>query len=169
MDHPYWSSQCHWRRLQQCSIQWSPCLLWSTAHILLQTTVAASTRPSHIQCTLLAEGNQAELERPASPPALCADNPGARIQGAALKFYCAEGPAVARFDRECAIYERFQEPYLRPEASQYLPAILDVYPSDTTVTGSAGDALPPCLVMEQGSYSLQAGRLLHNFTMNNSA
>ncbi|KAK9833700.1 hypothetical protein WJX74_003155 [Apatococcus lobatus] len=85
-----------------------------------------------------------------------------RGEGTALKFYCAEGPAVARFDRECAIYERFQEPYLRPEASNYLPAILDVYPSDTTVTGSAGDALPPCLVMEQGSYSLQdllAGQL----------
>ena len=77
------------------------------------------------------------------------------MQGAALKFYCAEGPAVARFDRECAIYERFQEPYLRHEARNYLPSVLDVYQSDAAVTGSAGDALPPCLVMEQGAYSLQ--------------
>ena len=71
-----------------------------------------------------------------------------------MKFYCAEGPAVARFERECAIFERFQEPYLKAEASNYLPAILDVYQSDSAVTGSAGDALPPCLIQEQGAYSL---------------
>ncbi len=76
-----------------------------------------------------------------------------------MKFYCAEGPAVARFDRECAIYERFQEPYLKAEADNYLPRILDVYQSDSAVTGSAGDALPPCLVEEQGAYSLQVGFL----------